>query len=299
MTAPKNLAASVKARLLALASQRDESFNLLVARFGVERLLYRLSRSRHADKLLLKGAMLFALWDEKAPRPTRDVDFLAFGPIELDEIAAVFREILETPVPDDGLIFQADSVRVDHIREADAYGGVRVRLFALLGKGKVPLQVDLAAGDVVTPAPEKSIFPTLLEFPAPHIRSYPIYTVVAEKFEAIVKLGLLNTRMKDFYDLWFLSRRFDFNGDILHDAVHATFRRRQTALGNKLPFPLTDEFANDSTKQTQWAAFLRRNRLFGPSQQFADVVVVLRQFIGPIWPADKTSGQWRPATGWK
>jgi len=299
MTAPKNLAASVKARLLALAERRDESFNLLVARFGVERLLYRLSRSRHADRFLLKGAMLFALWDEKAPRPTQDVDFLAFGPIDLDEIAMVFREIAETPVPDDGLVFQADSVRVEHIREADAYGGVRVRLLALLGKGKLPLQVDLAAGDVVTPDPDKGIFPTLLEFPAPHIRSYPIYTVVAEKFEAMVKLGLLNTRMKDFYDLWFLSRRFDFNGEILHDAVHATFARRQTALGNKLPFPLTDEFAKDSTKQTQWAAFLRRNRLSGPSQQFADVVVMLRQFIGPIWPADKTSGQWRPATGWK
>ena len=299
MTAPKNLAASVKARLLALAERRDESFNLLVMRFGVERLLYRLSQSRHADRFLLKGAMLFALWDEKAARPTQDVDFLSFGPTELADIAAVFREIVETPVPADRLVFQANSIRVEQIREADAYGGVRVRLLALLGKGKVPLQVDLGSGDVVTPAPEKSVFPTLLDFPAPHIRSYPIYTVVAEKFEAMVKLGITNTRMKDLYDLWFLSRRFDFDGMTLHKAIHATFARRQTVLSGDLPYSLTEAFAKEEAKQTQWDAFLRRNGLTGPPLQFADVVVLLRQFIGPVLRADKVATQWRPATGWQ
>ena len=240
MTAPKNLPASVKARLLAVAERRGESFNLLLVRFGVERLLYRLSQSRHADRFLLKGAMLFALWDEKAPRPTQDVDFLAFGPTKLKDIEAAFREIVETPVPADGLVFKADSIRVEHIREADAYGGVRVRLLAMLGKGELPLQVDLGSGDVVTPAAEKSVFPALLDFPAPHIRSYPIYTVVAEKFEAMVKLGITNSRMKDFFDIWFLSRRFDFDRAILHRAIHATFARRMTALGDQLPYPLTD-----------------------------------------------------------
>jgi predicted nucleotidyltransferase component of viral defense system len=299
MTAPKNLAASVKARLLAVAERRGESFNLLIVRFGIERLLYRLSRSRHADKFLLKGAMLFALWDEKAPRPTRDVDLLAFGPTELDEIAKVFREIVETPVPDDGLVFQGDSVRVEHIREAEAYGGVRVRLLALMGKRKVPLQVDLASGDVVTPAPATSIFPALLEFPAPHISSYPIYTVVAEKLEAMVKLGITNTRMKDFYDLWFLSRRFDFDGSVLDKAIHATFARRQTALTEKLPFPLTDAFAADAAKQTQWTAFLRRNGLTGPSLQFADMIGSLRQFIGPVLETERPPVRWHPTTGWQ
>ena len=233
MTAPKNLPASVKARLLAVAQRRGESFNLLLLRFGVERLLYRLSQSRHADRFLLKGAMLFALWDEKAPRPTQDVDFLAFGPTELKDIEAAFREIVETPVPADGLVFKADSIRVENIREADAYGGVRVRLLAMLGKGELPLQVDLGSGDVVTPAAEKSVFPALLDFPAPQIRSYPIYTVVAEKFEAMVKLGITNSRMKDFFDVWFLSRRFDFDGVTLHKAIHATFARRLTALAPK------------------------------------------------------------------
>jgi predicted nucleotidyltransferase component of viral defense system len=299
MNSPKNLAASVKARLLALAERRGESFNLLIVRFGIERLLYRLSRSRHADKFLLKGAMLFALWDEKAPRPTRDVDFLAFGPTELNEIAEVFREIVETPVPEDGLVFQANSVQVERIREAEAYGGVRVRLLALLGKGKVLLQVDLASGDVVTPAPETSIFPALLEFPAPHIRSYPIYTVVAEKLEAMVKLGITNTRMKDFYDLWFLSQRFDFEGAVLHKAIHATFVRRQTVLTDKLPVPLTDAFATDVAKQTQWIAFLRRNGLSGPSLQFADMIISIRRFVVPILEKDKAPVRWQPATGWQ
>jgi len=299
MTAPKNLAASVKARLLTLAQRRDESFNLLMVRFGIERLLYRLCQSRHADRFLLKGAMLFALWDEKAPRPTQDVDFLAFGPTGLEDIAAVFREIVDTPVLADGLVFQADSIRVEHIREADAYGGVRVRLLALLGKGEVPLQVDLGSGDVVTPAPEKSVFPALLDFPAPHIRSYPIYTVVAEKFEAMVKLGVTNTRMKDFFDVWFLSRRFDFDGATLHQAIHATFARRLTALGEQLPFPLTDGFAKEGAKQTQWAAFLRRNGLAGAPLDFPEVVGLIRQFVGPAIRTDTTASQWLAAKGWQ
>jgi hypothetical protein len=188
---------------------------------------------------------------------------------------------------------------VEHIREADAYGGVRVRLLALLGKGEVPLQVDLGSGDVVTPAPEMSVFPALLDFPAPHIRSYPIYTVVAEKFEAMVKLGITNSRMKDFYDLWFLSQRFDFDGPTLRQAIAATFARRQTVLSDELPYPLTDAFAKDETKQTQWAAFLQRNGLIKQSLRFADVVVLLRQFIGPVLRTDNAATQWHPATGWR
>ena len=296
---PKNLPASVKARLLTLAEQRGESFNLLLVRFGVERLLYRLSQSRHADRFLLKGAMLFALWDERAPRPTQDVDFLAFGSTELDDIAALFREIVETPVTADGLDFQTDSIRVEQIREADTYGGVRVRLLALLGKGEITLQIDLGSGDVVTPAAEKTTFPALLDFPAPRIRAYPIYTVVAEKFEAMVKLGITNSRMKDFFDVWFLSRRFDFNGATLQKAIHATFARRQTALGDQPPYPLTDDFAQDATKQTQWGAFLRKNGLTGPPLNFGDIVASLRRFIGPVLVPKKASGKWSPVTGWQ
>jgi len=243
--------------------------------------LYRLSQSQHADKFLLKGAMLFAIWDIKTHRPTQDLDLLGFGPTEKEELARVFREVLQTPVPADGLVFDPDSVRAEEIREDNAYGGIRVRLIGRLGKAKVPIQIDVGAGDMVTPAPESSVFPALLDFPAPHIRSYSVYTVVAEKFEAMVKLGITNSRMKDFYDLWFLSQRFKFDGTTLRATIEATFSRRQTNLP-LAPEPFTDTIANDAIKQAQWSAFLRRNGLTGASAQFVDVVAILRTFIEPV-----------------
>ena len=299
MSALRNLPASVKARLETLAGKRGEEFNLLLTRYGIERLLYRLSRSQHADRFLLKGAMLFAVWDAKTHRPTQDLDLLGFGLSGNEELAQIFREVLLTPVPEDGLVFDPDSVQAEEMREDSGYGGVRIRLVGRLGKARVPIQIDVGSGDVVTPAPEKSVFPALLDFPAPHIRSYPIYTVVAEKFEAMVKLGITNSRMKDFHDLWFLSRRFDFDGPTLRQAIAATFARRQTMLSDELPYPLTDAFARDEAKQTQWVAFLRRNGLTGQSLQFADMVVVLRQFIGPVLRTDRAATQWHPAAGWQ
>lgn len=214
-------------------------------------MLYRLSQSPYAENFLLKGAMLFAVWDDKVHRPTTDVDLLAFGPADRETIARTFREIVQTPVPADGLVFDPDSITVEEIREDNTYGGVRVRLLARLGTGEVPIQIDLGSGDVVTPAPEKHVFPPLLDFPAPQVRTYPVYTVVAEKFEAMVKLGLRNTRMKDFYDLWYLAGRFDFDGAMLHRAIHATFARRETALGNGPLYPFTSAFAGKETKQIQ------------------------------------------------
>ena len=297
MSALKNLPASVKARLETLAGKRGEEFNLLLTRYGIERLLYRLSQSQHADKFLLKGAMLFAVWDIKTHRPTQDLDLLGFGPTEKEELARVFREVLQTPVPADGLVFDPDSVRAEEIREDNAYGGIRIRLMGRLGKAKVPIQIDVGAGDMVTPAPENSVFPALLDFPAPHIRSYSVYTVVAEKFEAMVKLGITNSRMKDFYDLWFLSRRFEFDGPTLGQAINATFARRETAL-TAIMQPLTEAFGKDETKQTQWTAFLRRNGLTGPSPKFAEVVVLLRQFIEPVLCKDQAQTRWRPGSGW-
>jgi predicted nucleotidyltransferase component of viral defense system len=298
MSALKNLPASVKARLETLAGKRGEEFNLLLTRYGIERLLYRLSQSQHADKFLLKGAMLFAIWDIKTHRPTQDLDLLGFGPTEKEELARVFREVLQTPVPADGLVFDPDSVRAEEIREDNAYGGIRVRLIGRLGKAKVPIQIDVGAGDMVTPAPESSVFPALLDFPAPHIRSYSVYTVVAEKFEAMVKLGITNSRMKDFYDLWFLSRRFEFDGDTLRQAIHATFARRQTSL-TMTPYPLTEAFSEDVAKQTQWTGFLRRNRLSGPPPDFAGLMAQLRQFLNPTLWSGKPASRWIPASGWE
>ncbi|MEO6750808.1 MAG: nucleotidyl transferase AbiEii/AbiGii toxin family protein [Opitutus sp.] len=281
MTGPKNIAASVKARLQNVAGKRGEDFNLLLLRYGIERLLFRLSQSSYADRFLLKGAMLFVVWDETTHRPTRDLDLLGFGPGEKADLTRVFQEVVAIPVVDDGIVFDPKSVQADEIREDNAYGGVRVRLMGKLGTAEIPVQIDVGIGDAVTPAPETATFPALLDFPAPRVRMYPIYTVVAEKFEAMVKLGIANTRMKDFHDVWFLAHRFEFDGPTLRKAIEATFARRQTKLSQS-PEAFTDAFANDPTKQAQWAAFLRRNGLSGITDQFSEVVAVIRKFIEPV-----------------
>ena len=281
MSGSKNIAASVKARLLNVAAKRGEEFNLVLARYGIERLLFRLSQSTHAERFLLKGAMLFAVWDDRTHRPTRDLDLLGFGPTEKEALVTVFQEVTTTPVAADGLDFDQSSIHAEEIREDNTYGGVRLRLMAKLGNAEVPIQIDVGAGDAVTPAPEEAVFPTLLDFPAPRIRAYPVYTVVAEKFEAMAKLGAANTRMKDFYDLWFISRRFEFDPAMLLKAIEATFARRQTVLSAS-PEVFTVSFANDTTKQTQWSAFLRRNGLTDASNHFTEVVDTLRRFIEPV-----------------
>lgn len=281
MSAPKNIAASVKARLQNVAGKRGEDFNLLLLRYGIERLLFRLSQSPYADRFLLKGAMLFVVWDEKTHRPTRDVDLLGFGPSEKADLTRVFQEVAAVPVVDDGIVFDPKSVQAEEIREDNAYGGVRVRLMGKLGTAEIPVQIDVGVGDAVTPAPETATFPALLDFPAPRVRMYPVYTVVAEKFEAMVKLGIANTRMKDFHDVWFLAHRFEFDGPTLRKAIEATFARRQTNL-TQSPEAFTDAFANDPTKQAQWAGFLRRNGLTGITDQFSEVVAVIRKFIEPV-----------------
>ena len=281
MSATKNIAASVKTRLQNVAGKRGEDFNLLLLRYGIERLLFRLSQSPYANRFLLKGAMLFVIWDEKTHRPTRDLDLLGFGPSDKAELTKVFQEVVAMSVEDDGIVFDPKSVQADEIREDNVYGGVRIRLMGKLGTAEIPVQIDVGAGDAITPAPETTIFPTLLDFPAPHVRMYPAYTVVAEKFEAMVKLGIANTRMKDFHDVWFLAHRFEFDGPTLRKAIEATFARRQTNLPQS-PEALSETFANDPTKQAQWAAFLRRNGLTGITNQFSEVVAVLRKFIEPV-----------------
>ena len=282
MSAPQpNLAASVKARLQNEAARRGDDFNLLLLRYGIERLLFRLSKSVHADRFLLKGAMLFVVWDEKTHRPTRDLDLLGFGHPEKADLENVFREVVAVPVVDDGLVFDPISVRADEIREDNAYGGVRICIMGKLGRAEMPVQIDVGVGDAVTPAPETAIFPALLDFPAPQVRTYPVYTVVADKFEAMAKLGIANTRMKDFHDVWFLTRRFQLDGPTLRRAIEATFARRQTILP-AWPEPLTDAFVTNRTKQLQWAAFIRRNTLTGVPLEFEEVAVAIRDRLALV-----------------
>lgn len=295
----RNLPASVRQRLLNLSKERKEPFDLVLVRYGIERLLYRLSRSSHAEKFLLKGAMLFAIWADGTHRPTRDVDFLGFGPKDDEELKAIFAELCQLGTEPDGLTFLPDTVAATPIREEAVYPGTRITLEARLENARIPLQVDIGFGEVVTPAPDEVDFPALLDFPAPHLRAYPVYAVVAEKLEASVRLGEANTRMKDFFDLWFLSRKFSFEGELLKDAVTRTFARREMTLPAAVPVAFTLEFA--ALKTTIWAAFLRRNALTA-----VDMTVALEAIRFFVWPVMEAAAQtsafnqsWIPGQGWQ
>lgn len=299
----RNTAASVRARLLTRARETRQDFNLVLTRYALERLLYRISVSSHADQFLLKGALLFDLWFDIPVRPTRDADFLGFGSPDLPHLEAVFKGICELDA-DDGVTFRPDTVKAAEIRKEANYAGVRITLLGLIDVARCSIQIDIGFGDAVTPGPDTVHYPVMLpEFAAPKLRAYPRYTVVAEKLEALASLGIANSRLKDYFDLWVLARYSEFDGDTLCRAVRATFDRRKTALSEDSPFGLTDGFAQDTQKQTQWLAFLGKNRL--EALRLEDVVVSLREFLLPVIAAArseigftqhwKSGGPWTPA----
>ena len=272
-----NRIASIRQRLLDRARMRGEDFQLVLDRFAVERLLYRLSISSHRDQFLLKGALLFALWFDQPHRPTRDADLLGFGQPDPERLAVLIAELCAIE-GDDGLRFDVGSMTVEPIREEAAYEGLRIRLLAFLGDARCHVQWDVGFGDAVTPAPADVTYPVLLEgMPAPRLRVYPRETVFAEKLEAIATLGIANSRMKDYFDLLALLREGAMDQPVLTEAIRATFQRRATALPDGVPFGLTDAFATDAQKQSQWNAFLRRNRLVAPDLKA--VVDELRTFV--------------------
>lgn len=256
-----NRAASIRARLKQHPETSKQDFNLTLTQYGLERLLYRLSVSEHAPNFLLKGALLFQLWYGQSHRPTRDADLLGFGPDDVPTLIGVFRSICSIAV-DDGILFDPESVAGTEIRKDTGYGGVRVDLRATLDGARLALQVDIGFGDAVTPEAQPITYPTLLtDVPAPTLRAYPKATVVAEKLHAVTVLGMTNTRMKDFFDLWVLLQDTTLDDAELQRAIAATFTRRQTAVPGTEPIGLSDAFAEDPTKQVQWRAFLKKNRL--------------------------------------
>jgi hypothetical protein len=268
----------VRQRLLNLSRERGEDFNFTLTRYANERLLYRLGCSPYREQFVLKGAALFQVWSENLYPPTRDVDLLGFGDSTAARIERVFRQLCVLEVEPDGLRLLEDSVRVEEIRDQQAYGGIRVHLMADLDRAQIALQVDVGFGDAVTPGIEEADFPTLLEFPAPHLRMCPRETVVAEKFEAMVRLGIVNTRMKDFYDVWQIARIFSFDGALLSRAIAATFERRGTPVPDAAPVALTAEFIEE--RANQWSAFLGRSRVTD-NPDLSDVVDLLARFLLP------------------
>ncbi len=291
-----NLAASILARLLTIAKQRGDDYSLLLNRFGMERLLARVSASPHADRFLLKGALLFALWYDTPHRPTRDADLLGFGPDDEANLIATFRDIAAMDLGD-GIVFAPDSVKTDAIREDNTYGGTRITLVARIGSARCALQIDVGFGDAVTPGPQTVAYPTLLgDFPAPTLRAYPVYTVIAEKYQAMVMLGQANSRMKDFFDLAVIARRTELDGATLAAAIVATFSRRQTALPTERPLALTQQFSEDAAKLRQWQAFLNKNRIEAAS--LGDTVALLDNLLWPPTQVAAAGSQatatWRP-----
>jgi predicted nucleotidyltransferase component of viral defense system len=256
-----NVAVSVRARLLNVAKSQGVDFNQVLVRFALERILYRMTQSPHADRFLLKGALLFTLWYDMPHRATRDADLLGFGASDQDSVAQVFRDIAAVAV-DDGIVFDPASVMVEDIRKEAGYGGVRVIITADLARARCKTQIDVGFGDAVTPAPVDSVYPVLLaDLPAPRLRAYPTYTVIAEKLHAIALLGMTNSRLKDYFDLSVLLERETLDTGLLAQAIKATFERRGMAVSGALPVGLTDEFSQDASRQALWLAFLNKNEL--------------------------------------
>ena len=276
----KNLPASIQDRLMSQARENDRPFNEVLQHFAIERFLYRLAQSQYSTEFILKGALLFRVWGLPAFRPTRDIDLLGNTDNEVDNLTNIIREVCKGNVQDDGMFFDPETVIGERIKEDADYEGVRIRFVGLLGKTRVHLQIDVGFADVVSPKPVQIKYPVLLPFPEPELRSYPPESVVAEKFQAMIYLGLINSRMKDFYDLWAMSNQFVFSGNLLQEAIRKTFANRKSNIPEELPVALSEQFARD--KQVQWSAFLKTTGIKDAPERIKSVQERLQNFLLPV-----------------
>lgn len=285
-----------------LARQRGEEFQNLLTRFVIERFLRRLGDSNLRSEITLKGANLFRLWCENPHRPTRDLDFLASGESSIPRVESLVRLICRQKVEEDGLVFDTESVRGERIREDNIHDGVRVCCVAMLEQARIGLQIDFGFGDIITPGPTEVRFPTILDFPAPSLAAYSRETVIAEKTHAMVTLGMVNSRMKDFFDIWFLACAFAFEGKVLQAAIASTFGNRNTGIPPEPPVAFTEQFSENPDKLRQWAAFLKKGKLDTQGQTFQQVCGQMGSFLLPplMSLAHNQSGPgiWQPKGPW-
>ena len=277
----KNVAASVRAKLATQARSSGQPFQEVLQYYGLERFLYRISQSQYRNRFLLKGALMLRVWETPSSRPTRDIDLLGYVDNELATLASIMQEVCAIAVEDDGLRFEPSTITAARIKEDADYEGVRIKFAGFLGTARIPMQIDIGFGDVVYPAAEERTYPTLLDLPAPFVRMYPRETVIAEKFQAMVHLGNLNSRMKDFFDIWLLARSYDFAGADLAKAIQETFRNRDTSIETD-PVALTSAFTGQDTVRKQWAGFLKRSNLHGGPATLDEIRVPLRVFLLPV-----------------
>ncbi len=298
---PKNIVASIEGLLKNIMRERKVDYQFLLVRYAIERFLYRLSVSPFAKQFVLKGGNLFVIWQNGHNyRPTIDSDFLCFGNVSAENLKRIFAEICSlTDISDDGMIFDTKSIGVSAIREETKYGGTRITLTGYLGTARINLQFDIGVGDAITPPPKLTDFPVLLDGAIPKLKTYPMATVIAEKTEVMITRGILNSRMKDFYDIWLLSELFTHEYALLVLAVKNTFERRSVAIPAEIPEAFTEAFATDSIKVTQWKAFVRKNNLLNAPLDFKTVISRLADFLIPaLYPPQNPPLTWLPDKGW-
>ena len=305
MKRPKNMGASMRQKLLDHARKSNGNYNQLLTRYAIERLLYRISLSPHCDDFILKGAALYVIWksesDAVSYRTTRDLDFWSSGDPDVEAIVGILREVVKAPVEDDGISFDESTIKGENRRADEKYRGCNVEVYAALDGVAIRVVIDFGFGDAITPDARQVEYPTILKgSPAPHLRVYPRETVVAEKFEAMVSLGATNSRLKDFYDLWTLSRSFDFDGPLLSEAMRRTFERRQTALPTAIPVALTESFSVDTSKMAGWKSFGKRIQA-NDLPPLSAIAEELQVFLWPVAQGAREGSfaqQWTPQSGW-
>jgi len=299
-----NIPASIKQRLLNLTKAQGQEFEYTLVRYACERFLFRLGKSAHGNKFILKGAALFIVWTELPYRGTRDVDLLLAETADQEIVRRIIRDVCAVECPEDGIIFDASSVRITQVCEDQAHAGLRVRFWASLGQARIPLQIDIGFGDTVHPPPEEIAYPVMLDLPAPRLKIYPKETVISEKFCAMVELGVTNSRMKDFFDVIVIAREFGFEGDILKTAIEKTFAVRGLMKTGETPDALTPAFYENPVLVGRWKAFLTSGKFgVGIPSDFGDVGEKIRAFLVPVYEAliggSEFRLKWMPGGPWR
>lgn len=299
----KNIEASVRALLQNKAKETNRPFQEVLQYYGMERFLYRFSRSEYADKFILKGALMFTVWQVPQRRATLDIDFSSTYDNQIATIEKVIRDVCKVSVAPDGLVFDSQTIKGQKMKEDADYEGVRVKFRAFLERARIPMQIDVGFGDVIYPKPKAIRYPVILDFPKPHLKGYPAESVVSEKFEAMVKLGLLNSRMKDFYDIWLMMRQFDFDGLKLVEALKRTFRHRKTSLPQHKPLFAEEIYDEKSDRQTLWKAFLRKGDIKHAPEKLSTAAREIENFlIEPLDTVNKSrvmNEEWKAPGPWK
>ena len=299
----KNIEASVRALLQNKARETNRPFAEVLQYYGMERFLYRFSRSEYVDKFILKGALMFTVWQVPQRRTTLDIDFSSTYDNQIATIEKVIRDVSKVSVTPDGLVFDSQTIKGQKIKEDADYEGVRVKFRGFLERARIPMQIDVGFGDIIYPNPKTINYPVILDFPKPHLKGYPAESVVSEKFEAMLKLGLLNSRMKDFYDIWLMMRQFDFNGLKLIEALKRTFRHRKTSLPQHKPLFAEEIYDEKSDRQMLWKAFLRKGDIKHAPEKLSTTAREIENFlIDPLDAVNKSrvmNEEWKALGPWK